>query len=227
MEKYYYLLINFFSILIPFLLSFDNKIRFYKEWKFLLPALMLGGIVFLIWDHYFVIHQVWSFNPNYITGIYIAELPVEEILFFLTIPYACVFVYANFKIRFPHINNHNFSKYVLVILLIFSVVIVILFYNCIYTLITFTLLIILCIYFLKKERIYLNTFFISYVVCLIPFAIVNGLLTSIPIVLYNNMENVDFRWGTIPFEDSFYMLALLLLDVELFEQFKKRFLARS
>jgi lycopene cyclase domain-containing protein len=53
---------------------------------------------------------------------------------------------------------------------------------------------------------------------MIPFFIVNGLLTSIPIVLYNDLENVGFRWGTIPFEDSFYALALLMLNVAFLER---------
>jgi hypothetical protein len=42
------------------------------------------------------------------------------------------------------------------------------------------------------------------------------------VVLYNDAENCGFRVGTIPFEDHFYSLALLLLTTIFYEIFKKR-----
>ena len=105
MEKYYYLLIDFFTILVPFLYSFDKRAYFYKWWPKLFPALLFGGIPFLIWDHYFTVKGVWSFNDKYITGIKLFELPIEEILFFIVVPYACLFIYACMKYYFPKDEN--------------------------------------------------------------------------------------------------------------------------
>jgi lycopene cyclase domain-containing protein len=55
---------------------------------------------------------------------------------------------------------------------------------------------------------------------LIPFLIVNGLLTSIPVVLYNNEENLNFRIYSIPFEDVFYGMLLIMMNVIGYEKKK-------
>lgn len=88
-----YLLINFLTILFPLILSFDKRVRFYEKWKYIFPGLFITGLLFLIWDYLFTVYEVWSFNPAYIMGLYILDLPLEEILFFITVPFACIFIY--------------------------------------------------------------------------------------------------------------------------------------
>jgi lycopene cyclase domain-containing protein len=99
----------------------------------------------------------------------------------------------------------------------------VLFYDKVYSLITFGLLLVILLLaqFVFKLK-FLSRFYLAYLVSLIPFYIVNGLLTSIPVVMYNNEENMAFRVGTIPFEDHFYSMAMLLLNIMFFEYFRKR-----
>ena len=89
MKQYTYLLINFFSILIPFLFSFERRIFFFKKMRALLPALIITGAFFIIWDHLMTVWNVWGFNREYLIGYYLWDLPIEEWLFFFTIPYSC------------------------------------------------------------------------------------------------------------------------------------------
>ena len=62
-----------------------------------------------------------------------------------------------------------------------------------------------------------------YLVTLIPFFIVNGLLTGIafdePVVFYNNAENLSLRAFTIPVEDFIYGGVMLIWNVFLVEYF--------
>ena len=67
----------------------------------------------------------------------------------------------------------------------------------------------------------MGKFYRAYLVSLIPFFIVNGLLTCIPVVTYNNNENLGIRLGTIPVEDTIYLLLLLLMNIVIYEFFKK------
>jgi lycopene cyclase domain-containing protein len=218
-----YLLINFLTILFPVILSFDKRVRFYQSWKYIFPGLFISGLLFLFWDYLFTIYGVWSFNPDYIIGIYFLNLPLEEILFFVTVPFACIFIYECLNYYIKRDLLASVSVYITYSLILLCTILLVLFYDKVYSLITFGLLlgILLLAQFVLKSS-YLSRFYLAYLVSLIPFYIVNGLLTSIPVVLYNNEENMSFRVGTIPFEDHFYSMAMLMLNIMFFEYFRKR-----
>ncbi|WP_293788758.1 lycopene cyclase domain-containing protein [uncultured Pedobacter sp.] len=222
--NYTYLLINIAVIFFPLVLSFDKKVHFFSKWKFVFPAILLTGIVFLIWDILFTKLNVWSFNPDYLVGINLFGLPLEEMLFFLTVPYACVFIYECLNIYFPKSNLQKYSLAVSNLFLGLSVALLFFGYNRWYTLINFGFLLIVLAYveYVNVKFRFMYRFYRAYLVSLVPFYIVNGFLTAVPVVIYNDKENIGFRVGTIPFEDHFYLMSLLLMNVFLYEFFKSR-----
>jgi lycopene cyclase domain-containing protein len=218
-----YLLINFLTVLFPIILSFDKRVRFFQSWKYIFPGLFISGLLFLFWDYLFTIYGVWSFNPDYVKGIYFLNLPLEEILFFVTVPFACIFIYECLNYYIKRDLLESFSVYITYLLIVLCAVLLVLFYDRVYSLITYgLLLVILLIAQFVLSLKFLSRFYLAYLVSLIPFYIVNGLLTSIPVVMYNNEENMAFRVGTIPFEDHFYSMAMLLLNIMFFEYFRNR-----
>lgn len=221
--KYTYLLINILTVLFPVLLSFDKNVRFYKSWKFIWPGMAITGFIFLFWDMLFTINGVWSFNADRIIGLNLMELPLEEILFFLTVPFACLFIYACLNHYAKWQISDGLTRIITNLLLICCVAALVFYHDRLYTLVTFSLLLVLLVALQYGFKVkWLNRFYLTYLVALIPFYIVNGLLTSIPVVLYNDMENVAIRVGTIPLEDHFYCMAMLLMNVGFFEYFKQR-----
>ena len=183
----------------------------------------ITGLFFLFWDVLFTVKGVWSFNPHYIIGITFFGLPLEEILFFLTVPFACIFIYAclNYYIKWQ-IDN-RLTRMISNLIIMLCILVLIFHYNRIYPAITFSLLLVLMLLLQYVFKVsWLNRYYMAYVVALIPFYMVNGILTSIPVVMYNNNENMGKRIGTIPVEDHFYLMALLIMNIGFFEYFKAK-----
>lgn len=223
-----YLSILFFSILIPFLLSFDRKVRFYRIWKSLIPSLIIIGSVYIVADIFFVKYGIWGFNPAYHLNIVLFGLPVEEWLFFILIPYASVFIHVVFVTYYPNRMLSNTSVRVLSgILILFLLIVVVLNYEKTYTLFNFGLLILALILALFDKTRLLNRYFLSFLIILIPFFIVNTILTGtfIPgeVVWYNPSEILGIRLLTVPVEDIGYAFSLILLNLLMINRIQKVF----
>ena len=221
---YTYLLILAGSIIGPLALSFDKKVAFYKKWKHLFKAMMLPAVFYILWDMVFTKQGVWSFNENYITGLKLYNLPIEEVLFFFVVPYCCVFIYECVRCYFPSLQNHSTSLLILKLIGIILLVLAIFNHEFAYPFYTFFFngLFIFAILVTQKNKLTFNVtaFLIAYLIILIPFLIVNGLLTAIPVVLYNDNENLGIRLYTIPIEDVFYGMLLIMMNVVGYERFK-------
>lgn len=216
----------FFSILIPFILSFDKKVSFYRMWGSLLPSSVIVGALYIVFDVLFVKKGVWGFNPEYHSGIIILGLPVEEWLFFILIPYSCVFIHYVLISYWPGLMLSRkfviiFSSALILILLI------VVFANTdkAYTFFNFSLLIIALLWALLARRDLLARYYLTFLVILIPFFLVNSILTGTFIdgeaVWYNNSENLGIRIGTVPIEDVGYAFSLVLLNLLLMKEFQK------
>jgi lycopene cyclase domain-containing protein len=207
--------------------SFHAKANFSKKWKYLLPAIGIPAIIFISWDMAFTKMGVWGFNPKYVSGIYVGNLPIEEILFFICVPYACVFLYEAVNFLSKRDWFVNIAPSISIMLIMFLIVLGLLNTNRWYTGVTF----IACGLFLalhqwKWKTPYLSRFYFSYLFILVPFFMVNGVLTGSlldePVVWYNENEMLGLRMGTIPFEDTFYGMLLLLMNVSIFESRKQK-----
>lgn len=225
--KFTYLLINFLTILVPFIFSFHPRIQFNKAWKSFFPATIVVALIFILWDVVFTNMGVWSFNPKYLVDLNFLNLPIEEILFFFCIPYACVFTYFCL-VKFYNMGMRPgaekiFSICIVVLLLSISLI----FWNRLYTAVTFlsTAVIILLAVFVIRINWFGKAIQV-YLVLLLPFLIVNGLLTGTwldePVVNYNDNENMGIRLLTIPIEDVVYGFELFFLNLILFHALGNR-----
>lgn len=224
--KWTYLLINFCSIIIPFIFTFHRRLLFYKNWKQLFKGLLTVGSFFILWDFLYTHLGVWGFNEKYISGIHIFNLPIEEILFFICIPYACVFTYHSFKVLKWSPFSYKTAKIISYVLIAILTAIAIMVPGNLYTALTFLLLSTFLLYLVTVEKPkWLGHFYFSWLILLIPFFIVNGVLTGSGIeeqvVWYNDNENLSFRLGTIPVEDIFYGTLLILGIVYVYEKTAK------
>lgn len=226
-EKCTYLFVDLFSIIVPLIFSFHSRINFYKQWHYwILPCLLSAGF-FLIWDYSFTKWGIWWFNPNYVLGYYIYNLPVEEVLFFVCIPFSCVFIFYTLGlVKFKLVTQKRaFMATSIAALILF--VIGIWHLPQLYTSVTFISLSVSLLALRLLKVPYLSRFYLAYLIILLPFFITNGILTGSfinrTVVGYNNHYNLGIRLLTIPIEDIFYGMLLILMHVVGFEWFRQRF----
>lgn len=222
-----YLFIDLASISVPFIFSFHPKLQFYKQWRAFFLACLITLLPFLLWDIYFTEIGVWGFNSSYLSGLKIGNLPIEEILFFICIPYACVFTYHCIDGLYQVKLSRRIAAFITYFLIALLVAGAIFYYDKMYTGFTFTSLsVFLFLLMMFRKSAWLGKFYIVFAILLIPFLIVNGILTGSfldePIVWYNNNENINYRIFTIPIEDAFYAMLLIGSNIYLYDTFRKK-----
>ena len=222
------MLVSFGSCL---MLSFDRKVSFYKNLKYLFPAITAIAVPFLIWDQLFTEKGVWGFNPDYLQGLFIGELPLEEVLFFFMIPYCCVFIYEVLNAYFPNVSLHRLTMMFSIFMVLSGLLMAVTHLDHWYTLSACGLTVFIIALVMQKKYIWYPRAVFAFVVALFPFFLVNGILTGMftdePIVWYSAEHNVGLRWGTIPLEDVFYNFSLLIPIIGIYHTLKTRGLMQA
>ncbi|HBN6703627.1 TPA: lycopene cyclase domain-containing protein [Elizabethkingia anophelis] len=232
MQAYTYLLINFFTIIICFIASFDRRIRFNRFFGIFLLSSTIVAIPFILWDVWFTKMGVWWFDTKYTLGIIIAGLPLEEWLFFFCIPFSCVFTYFCLDTFFNFSWADALNNVIVFLSFILLTVCALLYYERTYTLVTalITLLTVFYLHFIvKSEWIGQATF--TYLILMPGFFAVNGILTGSviesPVVNYNPNEFLGIRMFTIPVEDAVYGYSQFLLNIYFFKLLKNKLIIRD
>lgn len=225
MEKFLYLAVNLFAISYPLAQSFESRVRFVSKWSALFPAILITGTFFIIWDICFTSLGVWEFNTRYLLGVFLFDLPIEEWLFFITVPFACIFIYEVLIYFFPKDVFQPFGKPFIFVMIPFLIGLGLMHMDKWYTSVNcFVGAAVLLIHFVVFNDRYLGRFLFTYLVHLIPFILCNGVLTGglteEPVVIYNSAENLGIRIWTVPIEDTIYSMTLLLMNVSFFERFR-------
>lgn len=218
-----YLLINILIILFPLILSFDKNLKFYRNVKYILASILIVSSAYIVWDIIATNRGDWAFSEQHLLGIYFYVLPLEEILFFITVPYSCIFIYETIKF---YINEkvYPIKKNIFLFPVISFIVLALVFNKQAYT---FTVLLYSAAFFLlgvltNSKLLTSKIFWISILICFVPFFIVNYFLTSIPVVTYNDSAFSAIRVLTIPLEDFLYSFSMVSLWILFYEFFRMK-----
>jgi len=221
-----YIILLLSSLSVPLVLSFDKKLQLYKQWKYIIPSILIIAAFYILADIYMTKTGVWGFDSRYHLNILIANLPLEEWLFFLFIPYACVFLHECMVLYFPGLKlNLKWTRIIIVFLILMTVVVLVFYFDRTYTVYIFSLVIIALSLAFVDSTNQISSFFVSFLLILIPFIIVNAILTGSfidhQVVWYNDQENTGIRILTIPVEDVGYAFSMVLFNLLLISNLKK------
>ena len=210
----------------PIALSFDKRVHFVSQWKWATLAAIIVAIPYLIWDEIFTQQLFWGFNENYLIGFNIGSLPIEEVSFFIVVPFACTFIYACVRHYFKDLNLSMFNAIFWVLFFAYAVLVGEAGLGGWYTTIAIGLGLTLIIFFFirRKHHPFIP---LTFLFSMLPFFLVNGVLTGSwlkePIVWYNSAQFSQLRVFTIPLEDVVYGFGLIVLNILLFKFLEKKF----
>ncbi|MDF2475265.1 MAG: lycopene cyclase protein [Sphingobacterium sp.] len=223
--EYTYSLILFFTVVICFVASFDRRLRFDREFIPFLKASALVAIFFIVWDIWFTSRGVWWFDTRYTIGVMIAGLPLEEWLFFIFIPFSCIFTYFCINKFFRLEQLSAFNNILVFVSVIVCAVVALRYADRIYTVVTavVTILTLLIFHFVLRVQ-WITQASLVFTLLMLGFLPVNGILTGTglesPIVNYNPADFMGIRILTIPIEDAVYGYSQFLLVLYFFKKFQ-------
>jgi lycopene cyclase domain-containing protein len=228
MRHYTYLLVNFFTVIFCFAFSFHPRIQFNRLFIPFIQAAAVVAAGFIVWDVWFTHIGVWWFNDTYLVGIRLLNLPLEECLFFFCIPFSCLFTWFVLHNSFAAalswrpLNQKwfsiGFSAFCMAVCLFNT--------GKIYPFVTFLVTALTLLYLqLVVKANWIGEVSSVYTILLIPFFIVNGILTGTgleaPIVNYNNAHFWNIRVLTVPLEDAVYGYTLTLWNIFFLKKFSR------
>jgi lycopene cyclase domain-containing protein len=216
-----YLLFNLLVIIGPVAFSFDKKVRYVRYWPAAIFSASVWIIPFIVWDS-LVTDRHWWFNPVYTEGTFIGRLPAGEWLFFLTIPFASLFIWEILRFYRPedhHLRRTGPFSWLWLGLLAAGVL---------FRMgKEYTGLVLLVFFLMAQGDLHLGGRvlarpnirpYFAILGCLM--LIFNGYLTARPIVLYNSAYQLGWRIFTIPVEDFLYGYSLILGCTSVYEKLR-------
>jgi lycopene cyclase domain-containing protein len=195
---------------VPLLYTPDKRVGYYRRLPAVSFSILVVGFCYLLWDVLVTAQGEWSFNSRYLTGIEILNLPLEEIMFFITVPYSCLFIYE--VVLYATKNSHfKIPNGVVIAMIVLLTAASIAFYSQGYTMkaLVSCAVFLAATLLLDRSLIRSKQYWLWLVVCYIPFMIFNSVLTALPVVEYNSVAIWGVRLGTIPVEDFFYNYSML------------------
>ncbi len=243
--QYLYLTVDLAVLAIPLAFSFDRKVRFVRFWPALFPAIAVMMALFIPWDIAFTERGIWGFNADYLSGVWIAGIPLEEWLFFICIPYACVFTYESLKHYVPTAPLANAALPATILLAVASTAMALAMSDRYYIATTAALNALLCgglaLAAARQPAVreWNHRLWFAYLPLLVPFILSNGVLTGLrfwqypslnrdvqgisdQIVWYNNDHNLQLRIFSMPVDDLFYGFLMIALTVIAYEVIARR-----
>ncbi len=229
-----YLILDFLIILFPLIFSFKWKFKYYQFFKPLFASIAVVGISYILWDIIVTARGDWSFNKEFLIGIEIFGLPIEEILFFIVVPFACIFIYENLM-YFIKDKKVPFNKWFYIFLAALFILIGLVFRSQEYTILA---MFSCALFFFIASTIFPNilqsrNYWFYIILSFIPFIIFNYLLTSLVVVEYSPIAiwGGDGAWNgrflTIPIEDFFYNFSMLSFYLMFYLFFKDKWSSKK
>ena len=190
----------------------------------MLPAIIFSGAIFVLLNIRFLEEEIIGFNPDYLLGKSFLNLPIEEWLFLIVMSLLSFSIYLLVKIKFADFEKPSvFIAVSLFLLVVFG-------FTAWFSRqksFPFFLFFLLTIYlgytiFRNRFKTHFTKFYIAYLISVIPYFLIKGILNTLPVIFYNDEYTLGIRLFSVPVEDFGYFFLLMLINITIFEYLRER-----
>jgi lycopene beta-cyclase len=93
LDRFQYLILMALCLVVTLPLEILLGARVWAQPRRLVTALAVPVAVFVVWDVVAIARHHWTYNPRYVTGWRLGNLPVEELVFFVVVPVCGLLTY--------------------------------------------------------------------------------------------------------------------------------------
>lgn len=214
-----YVKLDLLVLALPLALSFDRKVAFWLKWPQVFAAIAAVLALFGPWDAWKTARAIWGFNPVYAGEARLLHLPPGEWLFFVCVPYACLFILACVRAYFRD-RSWKISRSVFFWTAGAFALLAFVFRDLTYTGTVFlsAAIVLTALEMAVPDTLRSRNFWVALGLTYLPFLVANGVLTALPIVWYDDAQILAIRVGTIPVEDFIYSFSMLALAVLVYDR---------
>jgi lycopene cyclase domain-containing protein len=214
----FYLMLDILAVAGPLALSFDRRGRYVRRWPQAFAATLLTAVPFIAWDILMTRLGAWSFAADRVYPMRFFGLPIEEMLFFIVVPFSCLFLYEVLG-AFTKERHGRGRRLPWLALAAALACLVPAAGQRLYTAtIVAAAALFLAIVGAAVPRLLASSrFWLAILISYAPFLAMNGALTAKPVVLYAPRAILGIRLVTIPIEDFLYSFVMLGMAIALYE----------
>jgi hypothetical protein len=194
-----------------------------KDVKPVLLSVVITGVFFTFVSFLYHVLGVVSYAPNGLLGLYVAGLPLEQVLLCFIFPYSALVIHLILNKSFGIGTTDKYSLSISNVLMGLSIAMIFFAYSKWYTLITFSILLLTLFYieYVNKIR-FMLPFYRTFMTGLVLFLVVFIPLNSFEMVKHDVAQTIELKIAYIPFESYFGFFELSLISVFLLEFFKQK-----
>jgi hypothetical protein len=209
---------------IPIISSFlAARFKILNNVKPVLLATGITGIVFALINGLYHFLGVVIFAPGQVSGLYVAGMPIEQLLLCFVLPYSFILIYLYLNSAFRTGLTDKYSLSVSNVVMGLSIAMIFFAYSKWHPLITFSILLLLLFYIEYMNRIrFMLQFYRSFLIALALFLLIYIPLNAFGLIRHDVSQTIELNLAFIPFESYFGFLELGLTSILLLELFKRK-----